>query len=256
MAVSTKNVNTNENGFIRKNLEPGNHKCTIQSIKMQKAMHIKDKEEFQIILNLEGPAIGGTFVGFLIDQADPSKGNHKGQSSLVKLSQYNYRDGETKSKIPVERDVEILKDLKRLCDELGGPCVEWYSNIDSRQFPTVEALMVAFDNEKPFAGIEMHYCLAGKKYTNKKGYAAYELFLPRKTDLGRPFCKDESKVQKYFPTIHIIETKAKELEEGFSAESSGTTQNSQTKTINTNNIETATEISDNKKDDGDVPFVL
>lgn len=261
MAVTTKGIDPNGNGgggFTPKNLVPGNHKCVLNSIKMQRAEHIKDKEEYQIVLNLEGPAIGGTFQGFFIDMQDQSKGRHAGQTSMVKLSEYNYRDGETKAGHPILRDEEILKDLNRLCNELGDACIAWYNNIDARAFPTVEDLIATFNTEKPFAGVVLHYCIAGKKYTNKAGYPAYELFLPRKSDLGRPYCKDETKVQKFFASVHVKESKPKDLKEGFAATTEVNNENkdvkTETPTINTNNIEEAKAVIDDKNDE--LPFSL
>lgn len=250
MAVTTpKNTDGNGSGFTRKNLEPGNHLCTIHSITMQKAEHIKDKEEWQIVLNLEGPPIGGTFQGFFFDYADQSKGFYAGQSSKVKLSEYNYRDGETKAHHPILRDEEILKDLKRLCEELGDTCTAWYDKIDERNFETVELVISAFNTEHPFAGIQMNYCIAGKKYMNKKGYPAYELFLPRKSDLGRPYCKDAAKVQKYLPSVHIKEAKVKELSKGFEKDEPNITD----ATILS---ETKTNANEKTNDKEELPFSL
>lgn len=250
MAVGTKNVNAEEGPkFVPKNLTPGNYACVMHSIIMKKAEYVKERDEYQIILNLEGPPLGDKFEGFFIDNNDQSKGRYKGQSAMVRLSQYNYRDGETQNHYPINRDEEILKDLKRLCTELG--CLEWFDNADGK-FETVELFVEALNREQPFAGVSMNYCIAGKEYLNKKGYKAYELFLPRKTQLGRPYCKDAEKVQKFFESEHVKKNKPKELNEGFESNSNGENKNSEP------NITNAVIISETKTAEtkDELPFSL
>ena len=50
----------------------------------------------------------------------------------------------------------------------------------------VAKIREAFNKEKPFAGIQIEYCIAGKEYMNKSNYTAYDLYFPkyRRTSLS------------------------------------------------------------------------
>jgi len=236
MAVNTKNVKTDTGGFVPKNLQPGNNICTIHSITMNKASYIKERDEYEVKLVLEGPPLPN-FEGFNIDQNDPSKGKFKGQSAIVKLSQWNYKDGETTNGYKVFRDDDIVRDLTCLCKELG--ILEWIESKDG--IATVELLIEAINTEKPFAGISMHYCLGGREYLNKKNYKAYELYLPRMDRSGKPFSKNEAKVQKFFESVHVKPYVPKDMKNGFGPES-------------TSNIEDAKVISETTNVVTESPF--
>lgn len=226
MAVNTKNVKTDTGGFVPKNLQPGNNICTIHSITMEKASYVKERDEYEIKLVLEGPPLPN-FEGFNIDNNDPSKGKFKGQCAIVKLSQWNYKDGETTNGYKVVRDDDIVRDLTSLCKELG--ILDWIESKDG--IATVEQLVQAMNTEKPFAGISMHYCLAGREYLNKKNYKAYDLHLPRVDRSGKPFSKDDQKVQKFFESAHIKAYVPKTMASGFGGSESTSTSNIEDATV-------------------------
>lgn len=209
MPIGTKNVDVNTSnvgGFIPRQLQPSNAECAIRSIKMERAEFLKDIEAYHLVLNLESRPVGGKFEGFAVDAADPSKGKLAGQSAFVKMSEYTYQNG-NRGGTEIDRDAEMLKDIKRLCIELG--CTEWFDNADGK-YNTMQEFVQAFNAEKPFKDIWMHYCIAGKEYVNKGGYKAYELFLPYQDRLGRPYSKDKTKVQTFFESAHIRLPKVKE----------------------------------------------
>lgn len=185
---------------IPKTLQPGNVVCKINSIELEP---FKFKEgAYHVVLNLEGPDMGKDFEGFFIDNEDHSKGRHKGQVGKVKASQWAFANGTTKTGIEITRDSEILKFIKNLCNALG---------IEGRSGETIEDLVSKFNDEKPFAGKTMEYCIAGKEYLNKGGYMNYELFLPKYSKAGAQF--GTSNVVKFNPEEHIIKKKVENVSE-------------------------------------------
>ena len=202
--LSTKKIETKEEGSILKNLRPGNEKCIINSVELKDSRF--NAGELELILNLEGPDLGKEFVGFQIDREDPSKGNHKGQTARVKASYWAFKDSTTKKGIEIKRDEEIMKFVKQLCDSLD--ITKWFVDQDEKH-DTIQQFVEAFNTEKPFANKPMNYCICGKEYINKKGYKDYELYLPKFSSAGKPFHKDAAKVVIFNVDDHIIKAKEK-----------------------------------------------
>jgi len=197
--LSTDDVKTGGGG-IPKILQPGNTVCTINKIELEP---FKFKEGgYHIILHLEGPDLGKDFEGFFIDKNDESKGRYKGQVGQVKASEWAFADGETKSGVPVSRDTEMLKFIKNLCTALG---------IEGRSGETIEDLVKKFNDEQPFKGKKMEYCICGKEYTNRGGFTNYELFLPKYIKGGAPF--GSKGVIKFNPDEHIRKKKVENVTE-------------------------------------------
>ena len=74
--------------------------------------------------------------------------------------------------------------------------------------------------EKPFKDEFFRFCIGGKEYTNRGGYKAHELFLPKYSKVGVPVERDDvqtSKLIKYNPAEHI-KRKKEEKVEGFGGE--------------------------------------
>ena len=204
--ISTKDIKGNSEGGLPKNLQPGNHTCTVNGIKFEE---FKFKEgAFHIILNLEGPNLGSNFEGFFIDKNNESKGKHKGQVGDVKASEWAYADGQTKSGIVVKRDDEILKLLKNFCNAFD--INEWLVDQDGKH-ATIESLISALNKEKPFKGVAIDFCIGGKEYTNKNGYTAYDMFLPKYSKAGAPFGK--TKVVTFSESDHIRRKKVESVSE-------------------------------------------
>ena len=202
--LSTDSVSV---GGIPKTLQPGNVVCTIKSITLEP---FKFKENsYHIILDLIGPDMGKDFDGFFINKDDESLGKYKGQVGQVKGEYWAFSDGETKTGIPINRDEQIMKFIKGLCTELGiSTTVEG---------DTIEELVNNFNLGKSFQNIPISFCIAGKEYTNKGGYTAYELYLPKFTRKGAPFGK---KVVKFNEEDHIIKKKVEAVDE-FKTEDDG-----------------------------------
>jgi hypothetical protein len=171
--ISTINIPSEGSG-VPKVLQPGNHTVTINTVKIEVPPYNKDA--MNIILGVEGPDMGESFEGFWINKDDESLGRHKGQVAAIKLSQYAYADGTTKSGISVKRDVELLKALQTLCKSLG--CNDWLL-AQNNNHDTMESLFAQFAEDKPFAGKQLYCCVAGSEYTNKQGYTNFDLYFPR-----------------------------------------------------------------------------
>lgn len=208
--LNTKDIKTG--GGLPKLLQPGNTVCTIHSVKLQP---FKFKPGgLELVLSLEGPAQGSDFEGFWINKDDESKGRHKGQVGQVKAGEWAFADGQTTSGIPVKRDDDILKFMKNLCTALG--INKWLDDQNDKH-DTIESLVAAFDNEKPFAGKAIEYCIAGREYLNRQGYVNYELFLPKFSKAGVPF--GTSRVITFNPDEHIRKKKVEHVQE-FGTENS------------------------------------
>lgn len=210
--LNTKDIKSAGEGGVPKILQPGNVTCTINGVRLNEFTFIKGA--YHLVLSLEGPAIGGDFEGFNIDKDNEKLGKHKGQVGDVKASEWAFADATTKNGNVIERDAEILKFLKSLCTALN---INDWLVAQNDKHDTIESLVNALNKEKPFKGIELDYCLCGKEYTNKSGYTAYDLFLPKFVKGGSPFGKN---VIKFNPADHIRKKKASESVTDFGGDSS------------------------------------
>lgn len=215
--LSTKNIQTGGEG-VSKTLEPGENLCKINDVSLEE---FKFKAGgYEIMLHLEGEDMGSNFQGFYIDKDRPEVGRHKGKVGTVKATEWAFADGETKSGIPVSRDQEMLKFLKQLCVSIG--CVNWLDTQDDKH-DTIESLFKAFSKEKPYKDKFLRFCIGGKEYTNKGGYTAHQLFLPKYSKEGVPVEKDDvqtSKLIKFKPEDHIRKKKVESVND-FGGDTSG-----------------------------------
>lgn len=216
--LSTKDIKTGGAG-VPKTLQPGNQTITIHRVELEDFRFKPGALHF--LLHVEGEEMGDDFEGFWIDKDNQSLGKYKGQVGRVKAGEYAFADGETKSGIPVNRDQGILKFLKNVCMETDS--LAWLENQDGKH-ATIQSLVEAFNKDKPFKGKWLKVCLAGKEYTNKDGYANYDLFFPKYSKEGVPFAsaeKSKNKVIVFSPDQHI-KRKANQEVESFDA-NEGTT---------------------------------
>jgi len=156
-----------------------------------------------LILDMEGVDLGSGFDGFFLNKDNPSLGKHKGQVGQVKASEWAFTNGETKGGVKVSRDKQILVFMKQLCTSLN--ILSWLDDQDNKH-DTIESLVKAFSDEKPFKDKYLMYCICGKEYTNKQNYVSYELFLPKFTKSGVPFepvDANPSKLLKLSEAEHI-----------------------------------------------------
>lgn len=197
--LDTKNIKTG--GGIQKVLQPGTQLCKINNVELEEFTF--KPGAYHLVLQMEGPDLGKDFEGFFINKDNHGMGKYKGQVGKVKASEWAFSDGETKSKVKISRDANILTFMKQLCSATGD--ISWLDSQDNKH-ETIESLIKAFNQDKPFAGKFLNVCVAGKEYTNREGYKAYELFLPKFTKQGIPFelaDTNPSKVYKFDEATHI-----------------------------------------------------
>jgi hypothetical protein len=198
--LSTKDIKVGGEG-VAKTLEPGSQKCKINNVALE---DFKYKEgAYNVLLSLESESMGDAFEGFFINKDKPELGRHAGKVGTVKLTEWAFADGETKSGIAVSRDKELLKALKQLCISLG--CDSWLDKQDNKH-DTVESLFKAFGTDKPYKDTLFNFCIAGKEYQNKAGYNSYDLYLPKYSKDGVPvesLTAEPSKLIKFAEGTHI-----------------------------------------------------
>lgn len=214
--LNTKGIKTEGGSSIPKTLQPGNHTVTIYKVSVEE---FKFKPGgLHVLLHVVGPDLEDGFEGFWVDKNDESLGRFKGQVGRVKASEWAFADGTTKSGIVVHRDNEILRFLKTLCVELGVP--NWVEEQDAK-YPTIEAIVEAFDNAKLFANKELNVCIGGKEYLNKEGYTNYDMFFPKPSKQGVPFEAVGKKISKVltFNESEHVRKKAVEEVKSFGSDS-------------------------------------
>jgi hypothetical protein len=208
--LSTKDIKVGGEG-VAKTLEPGNQQCKINTVSLEE---FKFKEgSYNVILHLEGPDMGTEFEGFYLDKDQPELGRHAGKVGTVKLTEWAFADGTTKSGIEVSRDQEMLKALKQFCIQTN--CMDWLNKQENKH-DTIESFYKAFAKDKPFKGKFYNFCIGGKEYTNKGGYTSYDLFLPKYSKEGAPVESLEaepSKLLKFKPEEHVKKKKVETVSE-------------------------------------------
>lgn len=198
-------------GNTPKTLDPGNHLCKINSIILEE-FKLKPGS-YHVILHLEGEDMGPDFEGFFLDKDNESLGRYKGKVAKLKLTQWAFSDGTTKSGIEVSRDTEMLKAIKQLCINLG--CMNWLGEQEGKH-ETIESFYTAFNKDAPFKDLFYNFCITGKEYTNKSGFPAYDLFLPKYSKDGvsiEPQNVTPSKLLKFNDAIHIERKKTETVNE-------------------------------------------
>ena len=212
MALSTKNLDDKK---LSKVLQPGDHIVEIVSVKLEGVPY--KEGAFHINLSVQGPDLGKDFEGFFLDIKDEKKGRYLGQAGRIRANEYPYSDGETKTGIKVYRDNEMMKSIKNLCNAAG--VIAWFDAQDGKH-DTIEQFIAQFDKDKPFTGKQIRMCVAGREYQNKQGYTNYDLFIPKPEKGSRgvyayesaTVTKENSKVFKFDPKIHITKQKPKKTD--------------------------------------------
>lgn len=212
--ISTTNIPSGTSG-VSKTISPGNQIVTIQNIQLGTVPY--KMGAYHIILNVVGPDMGSDFEGFYIDKDNPGAGRHAGQVGQIKMSDWPFSDGTTKSGIEIKRDVEMLKSLSNLCSALG--CSEWLTKQDNKH-NTIEELFDQFNSDKPYRDKEIRVCVGGKEYLNKAGYTNYELYIPKPPKgfvsiESASIDSEKSRVMRFDTDIHIKSRKTAETVSSF-----------------------------------------
>lgn len=191
-------------------LQPGNRVVKIDKVHLEPFAYIPNS--YQFILECSGPELGPDFEGFFVDPSNPSLGRHLCQIGKIKASEWAFADGQTKTGVPITRDIEVIKFLKNLCVALES---RWMDEADGK-YSTIEDMVEAFNQDAPFEGKYINTCLAGREYTNNKGYSNFDLYFPRFGKGGKPFEPEittDSKVIKFDEVIHIKRSVPKEVKD-------------------------------------------
>jgi hypothetical protein len=192
----------------KKTLSPGEHTVKINSISLESVSY--KAGAYHLILNVEGPDMGASFEGFLVDKDKPSGARYKGQIGKVKFGFYPFSDGETKTGIKISRDLSILRAIQQLC--IAGSKLEWFEEADGK-FATIEdfvkAANVVIADDSLF-----NMCINGKEY-EKNGYINYDLFLPKSSKEAYALesaTATSSRLISYNPELHIKKVKVENVE--------------------------------------------
>lgn len=230
MGVSTKDIPGSGDG-VQKLIQPCNMTGEILGITIEKyPFKVNEDENAKVVLlHLVGDPPSENFEGFFIDKNNESLGRYKGPVGRVKASEYAFADGKTKGGRQVFKDREILRFLNDLCRNLN--LSEWFSAQDNK-YETVEDLIGAMDAEKPFKGLRISFCIAGREYVGKSGYTNYELFLPRFTKDNTPLELEgatPSKLYKFTREEFIRAKKTSKSVDTFEAGSNESTASEEVK---------------------------
>jgi len=207
MGISTKVV---KKAFISKELKPGNIVAKINKLELKKSDNPREegKDEWTLMLHLEGKPMGKDFVGFDKVFGDPSKGQYLGQTVRVKATRYPIRtfswtskkDGSEQTKTDVE---QILGFIQQLCDVVGK---DWLDEIDGK-FETLEEIASAFNRQKVVKDVYMSWLVGAEQKVNSKGYDVYYCFLPDYRTAKTVVAKEGGLVTEFDQAVHIIADK-------------------------------------------------
>lgn len=194
--LSTKNIT--EVKSVSKTLVPGKQSIKINSITLGKGY---EANSYNVYINAEGPDQGEDFEGFLVNFNDKTGPRFKGQIGRIRLSQYAYNDGVTKTGVKVNRDQNILRGLMSLATALGKK--EDLDTIESNDIEDFVSQASTVLSGETF----INAIVAGKTY-DKGGYTQYDLYFPPNKDNKYAYenmsvDSTDSKLITYDPTIHI-----------------------------------------------------
>ena len=210
--ITTKNITSG--GGTPKVIQPGLVECKINSVTLDTVPY--KEGAYNLSLNVETRPLGDDFEGFFIDKDNPDGGRYEGQISRVRMSEWAYSDGETKTGIKISRDTEIVKALQTLCKETNS--IAWLDSQDNKH-ETIEEFVIAFNTDKPFKDKFVKMCVAGREYMNKAGYMNFDLYLAKATR-GQVNVensdKDSGKLMTFDSELHIKKAKT-EAVASFSA---------------------------------------
>ena len=155
-------------------MNPGQHLAKIIDIKLSVPSY--DMSAYTMTLMIEGPELGGEFVGLAIDKNDPSKGNYKGSIGFVQAGQYTFKDYEYQGRL-IGRDEQMFRWLNNLCKQMGVLDKMTTDKVDADTIEEyVEACKKYLINDKLWGT----FIVGGKEYF-KDGYErpSYYLFFPK-----------------------------------------------------------------------------
>lgn len=212
MALSTKNIKVGE-GKLNKTITPGNTIGKIYDLVLKPGYN---PDSYYLVLMVETEPIEN-FEGFFIDSSNESKGRHKGQVGRIRSSQYAYESKVLPSGVKIDRDENILKFLMTLAKSQ-----DTIDNLNEINADTIEEFV---EEAKQIVCNDtyLNFCIAGKTYTNKEGYPAYDCYLPKMDNKKYAVSNSEDTVLVFSEDKHILAEKKKQTEsvESFEPQSNG-----------------------------------
>lgn len=181
-----------------KTFSPGNQKLKINSIELAKGFK---EGSYHVHLNMEGVDLGEGFEGFYIDNVTKTGDRYKGQVGRVRMSQYAYEDGVTKTGTKINRDQSILRGLQNLA-KVSGKELE-LAAVEADTIEEYVPLASAVLSGGPF----INFCVGGKEFVNRGGYIQHDMFLPNSRGGQFAFTadtEDPAKLLTFNAATHII----------------------------------------------------
>lgn len=205
--LSTEDVNVSAGG-LSKTIQPGNVKAAIRDVELsQRSELAKKKNGYYVVLHLETPKIEG-FEGFFIDVKNEEKGRWLGQVGRVKTHTWPYSDGETKTGQKINRDMDIMRMIKRICIALGPEAEKWFDVDANNKYDTIEDFIKGFNESGLYKDRWMNWCIACREWRKDNGHIGQDLYLPKFSRDGVPFEsiaveEAESKMLKFVEATHL-----------------------------------------------------
>ncbi len=209
--LSTTDIPESGTG-VPKTIQPGNVVFKINFITLKKEPF--EGDPYNIVLHCEGEPQPAPFEGFHVDKDRPELGIAKGQVGRIRATEYSFSN-RTFSGKEISRDLDMLKWLKNFCASIGAQ--EWFRAQD-KAHETIEDFMAQLEKDRPYEGVWLNSCTAGKEYYNQQGFINYDLYLPWYNAKQVPLEKAGTKESKMIPfaeDIHIKKSKKEKPVEGF-----------------------------------------
>jgi len=187
--------------FTPKNIEPGNIKAKIFKVELDQPNFLVKDDAYFLVLHLETEKPTPDFVGFNKVYGDLDSDTFEGQTGKVKASRWSFRDSTTKTGVEISRDLEIMKFMKNLCEQLD--CMKWWKKVDNK-YETIEEFIAAFNSDAGFEDTWLNWCIGGRQYTKQNGYKGWDLHLPKFSKDGIPF-ESLGTVKKRLLTYDVVD---------------------------------------------------
>jgi hypothetical protein len=211
----------NGNSGAYKGINPGNYKAKINKVELWDRPWKPEENALFLVLNLETTKPSEDFEGYPIDDQNPDGPKHEGLVGNVRTSTYAFKDGmNTRTGKPVSRDREILTALLGLCTEMR--IEDWFRGANGK-YDTIGEWIAAFNEEKPYEGKYLEFCIAAEEYLAKDGKVKKILYLPKAEKINEvwnlPYksLTSDKKLLQYNEGLHFKKVVAKPVEE-FKAE--------------------------------------
>lgn len=213
MSFGSNNSFSTSTGSKGKNLNPGRHKCRVTHISTAEVKWPKDETpRLMLSLHLETEKPSEDFVGFMIDQKNPSKGNYEGQVAYVKSTSWGYQDNKVKDKQGkfIAKEMLAAQFLHWLCINANGS--DWV-NQNLGVHKSFEDFISAFNKDQPIKDAYLNYCIGGTKEMKDNGYYKYTqlaLVMVSKEDRAiglKNYATDEKigNLVEFNPDVHIYD---------------------------------------------------